>query len=80
MTVMVPVTESTYKKLLAFRNTVDQTEDEIISNLIEIIEDIDDDKLSNETIQRIAEARKEYKAGHTYSMEEVMAELGDSIE
>ena len=80
MTVLVPVKESTYEKLLAFRNTSNQTEDDIISNLIEIVEDIDDDLLSEETVQRIIQAREDYKAGRTYSMEEVMVELGDSIE
>lgn len=80
MTVLVPVKESTYEKLLAFRHTSNQTEDDIISNLIDIVEDIDDDLLSDETIQRITQAREDYKAGRTYSMEEVMAELGDSIE
>jgi hypothetical protein len=80
MTILVPMKESTYEKLLAFRNDSSQTEDEIISNLIDIVEDFDDDFLSEETIHRIEKAREEYKAGDTYSMKQVMAELGDSFE
>ncbi|HWQ67616.1 MAG TPA: hypothetical protein VN372_12210 [Methanospirillum sp.] len=80
MTVMVSLSESTYEKLLAFRGSSDLTEDEVISELLEIVEDIYDEPLSEETLQKIAEAREDFKAGRCKTLEEVMAELGDTFE
>lgn len=80
MTVTVSLSEETYEKLIAFRGTSGLTEDGVIAELLEIVEDIDDGPLSDETLQRIEEAREDFKAGRTYSMEEVMEELGDRFE
>ncbi len=80
MTVTVSLSEATYEKLMAFRGSSDLTEDGIIAELLEIVEDIDDEPLSEETLQRIAEAREDFKAGRCKTLEEVMTELGDTFE
>jgi len=80
MTVTVSLSEATYEKLIAFKGSSDMTEDRIIAELLDIAEDIDDEPLSEKTLQRIAEAREDFKAGRCKTLEEVMTELGDTFE
>lgn len=56
------------------------TEDRVIAELLEIACDIDDEPLSEETLQRISEARADFQAGRCKTLKDVMAELGDSFE
>mgnify|MGYP000864366030 FL=1 len=46
---------------------------EVIERLVEIA--IDEEPLSEETIQRIEESLEDLRAGRVYTLEEVMAEL-----
>lgn len=74
------MSDATYEKLMAFRGSSDLTEDQVIVELLELVKDIDDERVSEETLQKIEKAREDLKAGRTYSMEEVMEELGDHFE
>jgi len=80
MAVTVSLSEETYEKLIAFRGPSDLTEDGVIAELLEIVEDIDDEPLRDETLQRIEEAREDFKAGRCKTLKEVMTELGDTFE
>lgn len=80
MTVTVSLSEETYEKLIAFRGSSGLTEDGVIAELLEIVEDIHDEPLSDETLQRIEEAREDFKAGRCKTLKEVMADLGDTFE
>ncbi|QXO94256.1 hypothetical protein KSK55_13110 [Methanospirillum purgamenti] len=80
MTVTVSLSDSTYEKLIAFRGSSDMTDDRVIAELLEMACDIDDEPLSEETLQRIAEAREDFRAGRCRTLKEVMADLGDSFE
>jgi len=80
MAVTVSLSEETYEKLIAFRGPSGLTEDAVIAELLEIVEDIDDEPLRDETLQRIEEAREDFKAGRCKTLKEVMAELGDTFE
>ena len=80
ITVTVTLSDSTYEKLIAFRGSSDMTDDRVIAELLEMACDIDDEPLSEETLQRIAEAREDFRAGRCRTLKEVMADLGDSFE
>lgn len=78
MTVTVSLSDETYQKIVLLKNRPDESDEDIINALLN--GQIDSEPLSEETLKRVEQARKDYKEGKCQTLAEVMTELGDSIE
>jgi len=78
MTVTVSLSDKAYQRLSLLKSHPDESDEEIIMAILD--GEVDLEPISEETLLRATQARDDYKAGRTYSMEEVMAELGDSFD
>jgi len=71
----IQIRKSTKYKLDSVKEYPRQTYDEVVSKLIELVEE-DKMELSEETKQAIIEARRDIKKGRTLSTKELIKELG----
>jgi hypothetical protein len=78
MTVMVSLSDEIYQKIVLLKNRPDESDEEIINAILD--GQIDPEPISDETLNRVEQARKDYKEGRCQTLAEVMAELGDSLE
>ncbi|MBN1167822.1 MAG: hypothetical protein JXA44_11930 [Methanospirillaceae archaeon] len=78
MTVTVSLSDETYQKIVLLKNRPDESDEDIINALLN--GQIDPEPLSEETLKRVEQARKDYREGKCQTLAEVMTELGDSIE
>lgn len=77
MTTTIKIHENTKLELKRFRETVNETYNDVIHKLIYIAKNVKEDpELSDETIREIEAARARIKAGHYSTLEEVKKELG----
>ncbi len=75
---MVSLSDETYRKIVLLKNRPDESDEEIINAILD--GQIDPEPISDETLNRVNQARKDYKEGKCQTLAEVMAELGDSFE
>ena len=78
MTVTVSLSDETYQKIVLLKNRPDESDEEIINAILD--GRIDPEPISEKTVDRVNQARKDYKDGKCQTLAEVMAELGDSFE
>ena len=78
MTVMVSLSDETYRKIVLLKNRPDESDEEIINAIFD--GQIDPEPISDETLNRVEQARKDYKEGKCQTLAEVMTDLGDSFE
>ena len=74
MTVTVSLSDETYQKIILLKNRPDESDEEIINAILD--GQIDPEPISDETLNRVEQARKDYKEGKCQILAEVMAELG----
>ncbi len=74
MTVTITVSDKIYQELISLRKHRNETEEEIIQDLIDHM--TDDEPLSDESLRAIIEAEKDVREGRCKTLEEVMQELG----
>lgn len=75
MGVTITVSELTYQKLISFRGSSDETEDEIIADLLEMAADTDEE-IDEETDRMIRRGLEDVKAGRHRPLSEVAKEMG----
>ncbi|MDD3574377.1 hypothetical protein [Methanospirillum sp.] len=78
MTVTVSLSDETYQKIVLLKNRPDESDEEIINAILD--GQIDPEPISHETLNRVEQARKDYKEGKCQTLAEVMTELEDSFE
>ena len=78
MTVTVSLSDETYRKIVLLKNRPDESDEEIINAILD--GQVDPEPISDETLNRVNQARKDYKEGKCQTLAEVMAELGNSFE
>lgn len=78
MTVTVSLSDETYQKIVLLKNRPDESDEEIINAILD--GQIDPEPICDETLNRVNQARKDYKEGKCQTLAEVMADLGDSFE
>jgi hypothetical protein len=78
MTVMVSLSDETYQKIVLLKNRPDESDEEIINAILD--GQIDPEPISDESLRRAEQARKDYQEGRCQTLAEVMTELGDSFE
>jgi len=74
MTVTITVSDSIYQELSSLRRRGDETDEEIIQDLLYHM--IDDEPLSEETLKAIEEGLEDIKAGRCTPLEDLMKEFG----
>ena len=73
----IQISPETRAKLGKFREYTRETYDEVLNKIMSIAELArDEGKLSDEILQDIAEAKKQYAGGKTFSTKEVLEKLG----
>jgi hypothetical protein len=75
MGVTITVSEATYQKLISFRGSSDETEDDIIADLLEMATDTDED-IDEETDRMIRHGLKDVKAGRHRPLNDIAKEMG----
>ena len=75
MSVTITVSDATYQKLLTFRGSSEETEDDIIADLIEMATDTDDD-IDEETVLMIQRGLEDVKAGRHRPLNDIAKEMG----
>lgn len=78
MTVTVSLSDEAYQKIVHLKNRPDESDEEIIMAILD--GQIDPEPMSEDTLERVAQAREDYKAGKCQTLAEVMNEFGDSFE
>ena len=78
MTVTVSLSDETYQKITLLKNRPDESDEDIIIAILE--GQIDPEPISDETLERVSQAREDFKAGKCQTLAEVMHDLGDSLE
>ena len=73
----IQIKESTLERLKNLKEHKRESYDELIN---EIIDNIEEESLSDEEIKEIQEALEDVKKGRIYSIEEVAKELGIKLE
>lgn len=74
MTVTVSLSDETYQKIVLLKNRPDESDEEIIKAILD--GQIDPESISDETLNRMQQARKDYKDGKCQTLAEVMRECG----
>lgn len=78
MTVTVSLSDETYQKITLLKNRPDESDEEIINALLN--GQIDPEPVTDEILDQVTQARKDYREGKCQTLAEVMAEFGDSFE
>lgn len=76
MGVTITVSEATYLKLLSFRGSPDETEDEIIAELLMMVGDTDEDIPDEETEQMIEAGLEDVRAGRYRPLRDIAKDMG----
>jgi len=77
MTVTVSLNDEVYQRISLLKNHPGESDEEIITAILD--GKIDHEPISEETLQRVAQARDDFKAGKCKTLKEVMDKFGDSI-
>lgn len=73
----IQISPETRARLTKFKEYTRETYDEVLNKLMSIAELVrKEGELSDETLEDIAEARKQYAGGKTFSTKEVLEKLG----
>jgi flagellar motor component MotA len=73
----IQISPETRARLTKFKEYTRETYDEVLNKLMSIAELVrKEGELSDETLEDIAEARKQYAGGKTFSTKKVLEKLG----